>query len=1229
MSFKATSSLKPFRRALRALAIGLLGTGVAAASLAAAYASSLPVKSATGSGGQAGPGGQIDLGKLTKGQVVNGFRTDAVYLVDSGKPVGARFRHINSGFIFDILQVQTAPQAFMWVNTPPTSDMGESHTQEHLLLGKGNKGRSVANLEVMSMTSSTAMTMQWRTCYHFNTTAGADVFYEQVERRLDALLHPDYTDIEVAREVRNFGVSKDPQDGRLKLEEKGTVYNEMVSSVKSPGHNLRSAQTAALYGEHHPLHYTSGGTPEGLRRLTADDIRAFRRKQYVLHNMGMIAAVPKSMTVTDVLSHLNTILIGLDHTAVAPASLDISDVPDFPPPQPVAEPPDKIKIVSYPEKDPEKTGSISLFWPAVRSLSAEQELLMELFLDNLAGDPATPLYKRFIDRKTRFMDLGATGVGASVSDELGFPVTISLGRVAKININAKVIAQVRDQVKKELDTIASWPDGSPELAAFNTRLKDRIISTRRSYGKFVNSPPGFGNRWQGAGWMGLFLTVGRSGGFYRSVTLKPEIAFAEKELSFKTNIWRHYLKDWHITDTEPFAFATKPDPDLLTKEEDATKERLRIEVDRLKKVYAVDDEQSALSAYKADYDRETERLEALAKQDKPAKLVESLPLTTDDQLEYKVGTIGNVPIVSSIFDTMTGATAGLAMRADGVEQEDLLYLSFLPMMLNSVGVIIDGKPVSYDQMLDRWRQEILSVGTGFSSNSDTRRFELVVRGSGNDPQEVERAIAWMDILLQHPDWRIENLARIRDVVDHSLTGLRSSRQGGYEESWVHSVSGAYWRQDWPLYMATRCFLTRTHDAQRLRWLLKGDAPPEAIKTFVDFMARLSSEAGESKRDDLKAFLDALQGQAGASAPLAFADLLQSFKSQSKDASALTLEAAKDLTQDLADIPDETLSRDWRSLCTEITADIQVPPAATLARFDKVRRKILTTDGARLFTISADSTAQKMQAPLQVLLQSIGAAPFKAAQYSTSPFVLERMRQHDKEASRPVYVGFVNANSQQGVFLYSAPALKYSDTDKESLLRYLAFQQYAGGGSHSMFMQTWGAGLAYSSGFRQWPNDRMSYYADKAPALPETMKFVAAKLKSAPKDLDLTDYSIAGCFSSMAAQIYEGRGESIADSLKDDEPPSLIKHFRQAILDLRSEPDLATQLYERILPQYGKLVPGLGVQQGEVPDSVYMVVGDDKQMKLYEEYLKATVGPDVKLHRIYGRDFWQFGSKNSP
>jgi hypothetical protein len=87
------------------------------------------------------PGGP-SYGDLREGQTIHGFQATAVYLDDAEHAIGARFRHVRSGFTLDLLQIQSVPQTFIWVTTYPSSNMGEPHTQEHLLLGKGNKGQS-------------------------------------------------------------------------------------------------------------------------------------------------------------------------------------------------------------------------------------------------------------------------------------------------------------------------------------------------------------------------------------------------------------------------------------------------------------------------------------------------------------------------------------------------------------------------------------------------------------------------------------------------------------------------------------------------------------------------------------------------------------------------------------------------------------------------------------------------------------------------------------------------------------------------------------------------------------------------------------------------------------------------------------------------------------------------------------------------------------------------------
>ena len=138
--------------------------------------------------------------------------------------------------------------------------------------------------------------------------AGVDVFYQDFERRMDALLHPDYSDEEIRREVRNFGITENAQDKALGLEEKGTVYNEMVSSMDQPTRRLYSTTLNLLYGQNHPLQFVSGGTPEALRQLTPADIRTFHAAHYFLANMGAIVSVPQEVSLDSVLQKLDAML---------------------------------------------------------------------------------------------------------------------------------------------------------------------------------------------------------------------------------------------------------------------------------------------------------------------------------------------------------------------------------------------------------------------------------------------------------------------------------------------------------------------------------------------------------------------------------------------------------------------------------------------------------------------------------------------------------------------------------------------------------------------------------------------------------------------------------------------------------------------------------------------------------------------------------------------------------
>lgn len=1160
------------------------------------------------------------LDNLSAGKTINNFRTATLYVNDADKVIGGRFIHTRTGFVLDYLQIQSVPQGFVWVNSYPTSDMGEPHTQEHLLLGKGNVGRTVASLENMSLAASTAFTEQWRTSYHFHTAAGADAFYQLFERKVDALIHPDYTDEEIRREVRNFGVTENPADMTLRLEEKGTVYNEMVSSFDRPANRLYRALDQALYGQSHPLSYSSGGLPAAIREMKAEAIRKFHRDNYRLGNMGMIGSFPKEMPLSDTLKNLDAILNRLEPK---PGETKFMTEAALPAPQMAA--PGKIQIVDYPHKNDQQPGSMIFVWPATLKLDTRESVLLELFLENLAGDATTNLYKRFVDTKTREIETGAKSVFGYMNDDPGQPVYIGLNDVAPVNMTEEKIALIRTKVMEELMRVAAWKDNSPELMEFNARLKNRVIQSRRSLSKFVNSPPGFGFRNTSAAWISHIYRLSKSNDFRKSLTMKPELDFVEKLLAGNQNFWREYLPKWKLTSTTPYAGAARPSPDVVKQEEQDRQARVAAEMARLKTKYKVTDDQEAIRRYKAEYDAETIELEKLAKQSNSARFVESPPLSLDDQLDYKVQTLtGNVPLVASTFDNMTSATTGLALRLDGVPENEFVYLSILPALLTRVGVIKDGKPISFEEMSEMLRQEILSLGAYFSTNFATDRAEFVVRGAGNDAAESQKSIEWMKLVLLSPDWRPENLARIRDVVDQTLSNLRNRMQGS-EESWVNNPADAYWRQDNPLLLTTASFLTQTHNAHRLRWMLKDAGTTETREAISAFLGKLADAGAKGNRTELKALLAAMQGNKEAAEKLAagLKPYQEGFARLPEAAKSLATEAAKDIDQTLADVPDSSLVSDWAYLSNQIRQDLLVSPEKTLSDLNQLRQRLLKTGNARMFMTASRATQQKLEEGVRNLLAGLQPAKAEAIKRSNAKLIDARLKERANDATSPIFVGLVNPNSQSGVFLNSAPLASFKDTDTEKLLQYLASRLYAGGGAHGIFIKTWGAGLAYSNGFRGSPaQGRIGYYAERTPELPQTLRFVIEELKKAPRDPGLVEYAIAQAFLGFrSASEYEVRGEAMAADLADGMTPEVVARFRRAILELRRTPKLADELYKRMEQTYARVLPGYGIKARDVTGGIYFVIGPEKQFGLYEDYLKTVEGADTRVFRLYPRDFW--------
>jgi len=1124
---------------------------------------------------------ELDLDKLTRNQEVDGFRVNAIYLNDANKPMGAQFIHRRSGFTLDLLRIESVPQAYTWVNSFPVSPQGEPHTQEHLLLGKGTVGRAYSAALTMSLGEMNAFTQQWRTSYHFGTPAGPDVFFDLYRAQLNALLHPNYSDEEIRREVRNFGVTENP-DKTLRLEEKGSVYNEMMSSMPTPFFTLFLRTFQTLYGPAHPLSFEAGGEPAGIRTMKPEDIRRFHDENYYLANMGSIVAFPNSVPIEEVLKRTDAILRAVEPQAATRKAKSFATLPK---PQPA--PAGKIDIVDYPQKNEQQPSPIMFAWPATRDLAPNDVLLLQLFLDNVASDATSNLYKLFIDSKTRVMDIGARSVFNDYEEQPGQPVAIAFTDVAVPNFTPEKLAEIRGKVTAEIDRIAALPDGSPELKQFNERVANRLLERERDLAKFVNTPPRFGARNTFSSWMDHLFELGRTSAFRKSVTMKPETDYARKQLAAEKNVWRDLLTRAQIAHVTPYTIAVKPSPALAAREETERVARANAEAERLAKQYGVTDPQEAIRRYAKDYDAASAKIDEEAKNVARTPFVKSPPMTLDDQLKYELVGMEGVTMVASRFENMTSAQVGLALRANTIPADHLRFVSVLPLLLTRVGVIENGKPVSYDEMSERLRKEILGLEASWSTNPRTNRVELVLRGSGIGQQEVSRAIDWMSLTLNHPDWRPENLPRIRDVVEQELARLRNVPLGS-EESWVQNPSTAYRMQSNPLYLAADSVFTREHNALRLKWMLKEISPAD--------------------RDALNAFLGALTPSRDLKAP--------------DNAPAIVKEAVKDLTLSLNEIPDATLAADLTYLANAIREDSAIPPAETLKRLDETRRALLHAGNARMWEVGSTSMEAAVAPKVATLVATLDKSATPPAAYATTRAIDARLAQ--RENGTPYYVGLFAPNMKGGVIITTVPAAQYADfDDKEKQLDFLTSRLYGGGGPHGIFIKTIGAGLAYSNGIRgNLSAGRIGYYAERTPEIPQTLKFVIETIKSSPRDTTLVDYTIAQAFGEFrSSQTYETRAEAMAADLADAQPPEEVRKFRTSILELRKDSKLGDELFDRKDRVYARAIPGYGgVRARDVADAQYFAIGPDKQLDALDRYIKAAE-PDTKLYRLYARDFW--------
>ncbi|MCX5791586.1 MAG: hypothetical protein NTY45_05115 [Elusimicrobia bacterium] len=1127
--------------------------------------------------GAAGPSG---LAELKKDQLVaKAFHAAALYLDPSGEPKGARFVH-DRGLTVDVLFFDSVPQVSVYFRTPPADDRGAPHTLEHLLLGKGSEGRKLNTLMPMRMGTYTAGTYSDLTNYQFSTAAGPAEFYELLGSFLTALIRPNITDEEMRREIAHTAVVE--EGGQLKLEEKGTVYTEMVARTEQPGSICWDQLGDMMYGPAHPLALNQGGEPAEIWKLTPADVRAFHAARYHLDgNMELIAALPQGWDAAAFLARLNDEILRLEPRPPARA---YPGLPPFAPRQDRA-----IRIGGFPSDGAPAPQDAFMAWPPVRAFGKDDNVRAALAADLLGGGETSYLYRDLIDRKTRKFDSGATGVGAGAQALPASYAMLWFSGLPAAGVTPAVLGRLRDLVGERVRWLHGLKPGSPELAEAAEKARARIRSSRRAVLKAMEGPPQFGERFSGDSWHRALDQLAAEPGFEKSLSEDAALDRLLAEVDAGQNPWAAALERAGMLQ-QPYVSAVLPDAALMDRQKALKQERLKAAAAKLAAGYALPAAE-ALQRYRAETDSATAELEALERGAPEPSFLREPPLELD-QLAWSESLMAcGARLVRTQFQTpFTDISVNFDLR--GVPEGDRELLPLLGGALGSVGVITRaGERLDYAAARERIMAEIYDAGVGVAAYPRSDRAELSFSATASSPEEVDRAVAWIENYLLRPGLTPAARERLIDTLRAGIQGWRGIFQQD-EESWVSGAVAAYRYQDRPLYMNISSPFTVLRNLNRLRWRLE-DPAPARLAALRSTAAGVMAAAKTSGRASVEKLLARVDGELG-----------------------------EYLRWEFAHLPEDSWRADLQTIASDFLADVG-HPAETIRRLQALAAGVLVRTGTRVHINGNAANSDRAARQLETLLDRLPRGR-QAAAPPRKDLVTGRLRQRLPGIGRPAHVALVNNSGKTGTISIWTPAAGYNSFQPGDLPDALALGILAGGGAHSLFMRTWGAGLAYSNGLGLYASiGQARYYADKCPDPAQTLRFaagVAADTKI--EDTSQLEYSLATSFADYrAAGSFSSRGAALAYDLEEGNRPEAVHAYKYALLELARRPGTLTLVRARFLKALGRVLVGLpGGRISDSPQAGAFLTGPDSLIRSYESFVREK-GEAEEVVRLYPRDFW--------
>ncbi|HKD78907.1 MAG TPA: hypothetical protein VKH81_04390 [Candidatus Angelobacter sp.] len=1145
-------------------------------------------------------GSAEDLSGLKRKQPIADFRVANLYSDSDGKIVGGKFWHNPSGAPVYIFQIETVPQAFMWVDAPVDSNNGVAHALEHLLPTKGQKGRYVTLLTEMRLSRRVEASYRDYNFYSFSSGSGMPGFFEQFHAWLDALYKPNFTNLEVEREFYHFGVATEPSSHKRTLVEQGAVYNEMLGGQDVDNYYLQLRRQ--VFGAVNPFAFEIGGVPDEMRQLKPEEIRKFYEQHYRLGpGTGFIFVIDPKENVAAFLRRISEEFRHLARQGAATQNgLTTPGRPKYPI-SPMAT--TEIELYPFPSTSESERGEVCFAWKAVKTDSRVDLKLLQLFFGGLSDGEQSLLYKELIDSKTREFESGATNVEtwAFLENSPHFPVEfIGIHGVPGNQITVASVERIRKHVLNKIEEIAGYADNSPALAAFNQLVATQIEAQRRSENISIKSAPLFGMDYN-TDWKERLGYLEMDPSYVQSLSDTLTWEDAERRIKSGKNIWRDLIRQFHLSDV-PYATGSVPSPRLVREIEAARQKRAEDEEQRLMARFGVKETAEALRLFEKEETAKTDEINKIDARVRQPQFTNHPPLTLDDDIRYKQFRIDNVPVIAALFDRAPTIDVGLSFDLQNVPEKYYKYLPIFPRCLDSLGLKKANTVTFYPDLLAETQKDLQNFSVAYEYSAFSGRADLTVRASAISAHELQTGLSLIERMLHDSYLDVSNSDRLRD-----LASQRLARDDGFRRrngsTWFQNPAYVLRYQDRPLFVALHSFFTQAHWNDRFRWLVHKPVTADEIHR-LDIFAKelLASSSGLTVKE--------------------FADRLS--QSNAKD---LQRELVEYWQRNIASFADNELLNGLQTLTKEVEEDLRQGPSQTIEDLKELQQIVLSRRTVKVDVTLDPVLLEQVRPILDTFLKSLpeGQQQSDKPQIvtgSTFPIMAKAAKRYGMtESSFPWYLSVADPASSTASLMFSAEFPGYSQVDRESLLQVLGSKLISGAGPHTVYMKALQEGLAYNNAVSSDPGWRLIWYsADRSPDLVGLISLVNAIADKIPsfRDPVLVDYALHQTFPvPRSLSSFSDRGKGLAKDIYDGNDPQAVARFSEAILRLRKDPDLLSEITHTGLPSVASvLLASKWQEQQRSSRSIFFFVGPERLLHEAEQNL-----PIPKLLRLYPSDFW--------